>query len=352
MIMFAILLFFIIITYPFFKKKCALVSGEIIKTNNRSYIYIVSFALISLLGLRGVSVGIDTVTYNNIYNSTKYLSLSQTLDQNIEYGYSFFEYVVNVFFGDFQFLLIIVAFLFIGVVSYHIYKYSKNPMLSYALFIVYGFYSFAMSATRQTIAIALVMIAYEYMKKKKLLKFIICVFLASSFHISALIFLPVYWFNKFELNKKAIFILFLLGLLLLGFKDEFQTLLNSYARIEYSAIETGGNGMYIFMLISVLLGIIYRKPFAARNENNKYLLYMMVSALLIMPITQFHPAVMRLYFYFFIFLIIYIPNILSSINDRLIRNVGVGLYFITGVIWFFTSIIHIEKLESYMFFWQ
>ncbi len=352
MIMFIILLFSITIIYPFFTRKSVLADGEKIRYNNKYYIFIVSFVLIFILGLRGRNVGIDTKVYYDIYNSVKEFSLSNFFVQDIEYGYYLLQYLIKSIFGEFQILLLIVAIFYISVVSYHIYKYSSNPLFSYILFIIYGFFSFAMSATRQTIAIAFVMIAYEHIKQKKLFKFLIFVFIAMSFHISAVIFLPAYWFNKFKLNRKNILIFFMIGLVMIGFRGPIQIIMNNYSRIKYAPVETGGNIMYVFMLISVLIGVIYRKILIDRSINNTYLFYMMISALLIMPLTQFHPAVMRLYFYFFIFLVIYIPNMLSSIKDIIIRYVGIGAYLAIGIIWFFTSTISIEKLETYMFFWQ
>ena len=110
--------------------------------------------------------------------------------------------------------------------------------------------------------------------------------------------------------------------------------------------------MYFLMIVSTLIGVIYRKPFIAQNEDNKYFFYMMVASTMIMPITQFNPTAMRLYFYFFIFMIIYIPNLLRAINDRMIRLIGITGYALTAIIWFFTSTIYTAQLEKYMFFWQ
>lgn len=51
-------------------------------------------------------------------------------------------------------------------------------------------------------------------------------------------------------------------------------------------------------------------------------------------------------------MIIYIPNILSVIKDKTIRFIIGSSYVLVGVVWFFTSVIYTEQLESYLFFWQ
>lgn len=155
-----------------------------------------------------------------------------------------------------------------------------------------------MSTTRQTIAIALAMIAFKYIKEKKIFRFLFWVLLASSFHITALIFLPCYWLNKFKFNRKTIFLFIVIGLAAIEFKSQIQLLLRTYARIDYGSAETGGYKLYLVMLASVLLGIIYRKPFVSKNDNNKYLFYMMVVSAVIMPVIKLHPVMMRLYYYF------------------------------------------------------
>ena len=106
------------------------------------------------------------------------------------------------------------------------------------------------------------------------------------------------------------------------------------------------------MIFSLMLGLVYKRKFLIKDEINKYLFFMIVAATILIPITQFHPAVSRLYFYYSIMLILYIPNILAVINDRAIRFIGVLGYSITVLLVFFTNTISSSKLDSYIFFWQ
>lgn len=352
MIIYVLLLFMILLLFPLQWKKRTLLNGTIVTINNKEYIHIISFILIIFLGLRGLSVGIDTKNYYDMFNDIKQLNLLQTLNVNFEHGYQLLEFFIGRIFGRFQFLLVFVAILYIGTVSYYIYKYSSNPMISYILFIGFGFYSFAMSSTRQTLAISFTMIAYKYIKEKNISKYLLFILIASTFHISALIFLPCYWLNKINLNRKKLLLILFLALALFAFKDSLRILLNNFARIVYQPTQTGGNRMYFLMVFSTILGVIYIKPFIQKNENNKYLFYMMVGSTLIMPITQFNPTIMRLNYYFFIFMIIYIPNLLSVIKDKFIRIIGTLGYSLVGIIWFFTSSISVQQLETYKFFWK
>lgn len=304
-----------------------------------------------MLSLRNISVGIDTIGYYNSFNNIKLVSLSQALDVEIEHGYILIQYLIGRVFGEFQFLLVTVALLFITVVSYLVYKHSNNPMLSYTFFIIYGFYTFAMSGTRQTMAIALIMIAFHFVINKNLIKFLFFLLLATTFHITAIIFLPAYWFSKFKFNKKTILTFILLAVIIILQKNIIIDFLVSNARIEYTLQETGGEKLYFFIVFTVLLGIVYRKKLEEKSKNNKYFFYMMMASMLILPITQFHPVLFRLLNYYFIFMIIYIPNLLYAIDNKVLRVTGIFGYVITGFI-FFRQTITVSRLEDYLFFWQ
>jgi hypothetical protein len=343
----------LIVIYPLFSRKTILVQGRPIKVNNKLYSFIAAVMLIAVAGLRGLSVGIDTVQYANTYEGVKLLDFSELfVGVEVEHGYRLFQYIIEQLFGDFQFLLIFVAILYVGIVSQLIYKYSDSPLMSYILFIGFGFFTFGMSGIRQTIAMAMIVMAFNYMVKKKLGGFLFSILLASSFHVTALIFLPSYWFTKLKLNKKAIFLFIVVALALVGLQNEIREILMSYAKNEYDEIETGGYGMYFFIVFSVVLGIVYRQPFIKKHDYNQYFFYMLVATAMIMPVAQFNPAVMRLWLYYFLFMIIYIPNVLSAINNRIIRLIGISCYTLTAILWFFTEVIRVSELENYQFFWQ
>jgi len=350
---YAILLLSVINVYHLLRKITISIKGETTRINTKIYVTIVAFMLSFIAGFRSLSVGIDTFDYANTFNRIRLLDFAQIFEGvKVEHGYVLFQYLVGQIFGEFQALLIIVAVLYIGVVSYYIYKYSKIPVMSYILFIGFGFFTFGMSGIRQTIAISFVLIAFKYIKTRNLFGFLLCVTIASLFHVTALISIPSYWFNKLKFNNKTLLIFIGAALLAIGFKDEIRAILNSFARNELSKIETGGNRMLFLMVVSTLLGVAFRNPFLAQDEDNKYFFYMMAASTIIMPITQFNPVVMRLYYYYFIFVIIYIPNLMSVIEDRRIQFIGVSGYALTAIIWFLSTSIFTEHLQTYLFFWQ
>lgn len=345
-----LLLISIILLYPLIGKYKGLKNGEI--TNNKYYIYIISILLIIISGFRNITIGIDTSNYKYIFHFVNTYGFEKLLDQNTEIGYTLYQIIIGEVFGDFQALLIITSILYISVVSYLVFKYSKNPMLSYLLFIFFDFYTFSFSGIRQTLALTFILLALIQIKNRNIFLFITLVLIASTFHLTALIFLPTYWLGLFKLSKKNLIFFFLCAIVIYFTKDFMQLFMNSYARISYEVTETGGIRLYIILILTLIVGIIYRKSFTLSNPINIYLFYMMLSSVVIFPIIRINPVVLRLNYYFFIFMIIYVPNVLNVIKDRAIVFIGTCTYLIIGFFWFFTSIINSNQLIPYLFYWN
>jgi len=321
-------------------------------TKKKIFIIFAFLLLILVSGLRHISIGIDTMNYFNSFMFFEQKSLQEIItNSELEKGYLLLQYFIYNIFGNFQFLLIFVAIFQMVVVAKLILKHSVNPLLSTILFIVFGFYTFGFSAIRQTLAISFVVISLSFIERRKFYSFIVTILIAASFHISALIFIPSYFIAKMKIERKNLVLLVFSAVIVFLSRNYIIQLLNQYARIPYASTETGGYLMYLFLVISVILGVIFRKQLIEKNPNNSYFMQMMIMTTILMPITMFHPAVMRLFQYFFIFMIIYIPNLLHSIKDHLLRYIAIFSYILTGLILFFGTTIEVNLLQEYLFFW-
>ncbi|MBQ5316557.1 MAG: EpsG family protein [Oscillospiraceae bacterium] len=89
-------------------------------------------------------------------------------------------------------LNVIMAVLCILPVSYVIGRYSKMPWLSAWLYICLVFFYNTMNFTRQSLAAAIIFLAYPFMRDKKHIPVILLILLACTFHLSAAVMLPVY----------------------------------------------------------------------------------------------------------------------------------------------------------------
>ena len=78
--------------------------------------------------------------------------------------------------------------------------------------------------------------------------------------------------------------------------------------------------------------------------------------LIIFPAVQSGGAIMRIYYYFYIFMIIYIPNMIAKIDqkkDRGICGIVLFLYILVGLYMFYSTLSgNSLNIMPYQFFWQ
>ena len=343
----------VIITYPFcnkiIKNKKERIDGALV------YIIFWTIILILLCGLRRIDVGRDTMMYSIAYSKMQSrISWKDALDRYsyIEFGFYFLEFLVSRYF-NYQVFLIICAIISILPVMIVIHRYSENKMISLVLYISFPYYTFSMSGIRQACALGIIMLAYIAVREKKLPMFLIFTFMACLFHTSAVLFLPTYWLDKIPYKKRTIYLSIVFLLTTFIFRGFLWNIASQFARQSYSANDAGGRLMYLFMILTIILGFYYRKNFVGENEEHKVLLYMQVISAAIWPIASVNSAIARMYYYHHIFLILYVPTLIKSIKrrfERLIISFGylfVAIYFIS------TQVLPATfKFSPYFFFWQ
>ncbi|GFK23625.1 EpsG family protein [Tetragenococcus halophilus] len=110
------------------------------------------------------------------------------------------------FFGSYQWIFVFTHLIIILFIFFAIKKLSVDYFLSVLLFYVTGFYFLSLNGMRQFIAISVLIFSINYIYEKNFFKFFICSIIAVAFHKSAVVFLPIYFFNKVSFrNKKGIF---------------------------------------------------------------------------------------------------------------------------------------------------
>lgn len=185
------------------------------------------------------------------------------------------------------------------------------------------------SAIRQTIAINIFFISIFYLQKKAFLKYVACIFLASTFHISALILSPIYLFliPKWRISKKVGIILFVVyvslfifGSLLLPNINEF--IANYFPRYsEYTLIEGDqqyGSGIGILFSSFVLLLILRLEKY--QNNDSSILFKIAFLNYIIIALSMVSPMIGRVGMYFQPILIVAVyPLLVTSIKVKQIK---------------------------------
>lgn len=352
------IILFILIFTPYFLNK-RVINVESNNNNvflyqsphNKVYFIMVSFFMIVLLTLRHDIVGTDTTNYRWLYETFSNVPFEIALKHINDEGFVFAFQLLSSLGLSFRAVLFLQALFFISSVTILIKKYSKIPALSYWIFITFGYFIFA-TTMRQAIATAIILLSYDLIMKRKMFSFLIYVLLAATFHLTALVFLPAYWMDKFRYSRKTLVLIISIMAFIILFREQISSFILSFSKTEYLATSTGGFFLIIYLIVLLMLGVIYRKKFLI-NNNNKILFFMIAAALALIPIAKINPAVFRIINYYQIFTILYIPNLIASIPDRLMKFVITYGFLILGIYYFYYKLRSYGIwMHPYVFYWS
>jgi hypothetical protein len=334
--------------------------------NRKKYICLISIILILQSGLRNLAVGDDTYAY---YKGFKYrikTSWGDVYSLLIDYyqsglgkdpGYKVFEKCVQFVTEDYQVFLFIIAIMFFGALGNFIYKNTSRLNDAIIAFVIYSvlFYSFfSITGIRQTIATAATLYGYELIKKNKLVAFLLLILLASSIHISALIFLPFYFLTQIK-NIKYFFIGVLLFFpIFMVFRNYIGVFFNVFGGYEQYNQDVG-SGAYTLTIMFLLIAILalWRIKIILKNNNNaKHFYVALALVLLFLPLSWINSNALRIVMYFSIFLLLFIPEILYSFQtvSNKIRKDITRFTVLLLVLLYLKSNWNTDR--PYGFFWQ
>lgn len=212
------------------------------------------FVIIFLIySLRSPSVGRDIPGYMKTYIEAGKHSIFSLDYVYFENGYTLFINICSNIGLPFQWFLVITSVIILLPIYYFIKLYSDDKLLSCLIYICYIFFEFNLTGLRQAMATSIMLLGFILLfnnKKLRLLKFVLCVILASTFHKSALlalIFIPFFYFRNYKIG---IAFLIVIGLFLLLFRENIIKIIGSIADTELDS----DTGIYLGWNI-IFLGI-------------------------------------------------------------------------------------------------
>jgi hypothetical protein len=236
------LLFIILFVLSF-----TLIDGKIINQNSiirppNSYfnwnikLFIMLFLIFFISAIRDSSIGTD---YHNYINFYEYIynteSFPRFLKRN-EIGWDYLNYFFAInkipyqlFFG---FISFIIYYFFIK----GSYKYQYLLPLMFFFILSSGFFYWTLSGLRQSIAIMIFFYSIKFIIEKNFYQYILFIIIASFFHTSALIMIPIYFLIYLKFNQLIIFIIFSISLFFIG-KTTFLEIINQYVLIIGNKID-------------------------------------------------------------------------------------------------------------------
>ena len=333
-----------------------------LKTNKTSKIVfgiLCCIAMCFVLGFKNYHLGPDDlrIYYENMQDAINSVSWKSFYDSesNLEAGYQMFVWLLSRIFRHPQWLYIIVAIICSVSVICFSFRYSENPVLSITLFITVAGLTFEMSAIRQSIAMSICLCSVKFIKNGKFIPFVLVVLSAMLFHLSAIVFLPIYFLRKFKYNFvgiSVILIVFIAAFLLIEpLIDWMNALLNR--KNEYDSghvFESGGAIAVTIYVLIVLVSVIFNGRLK-KNGRDTFFFYMLLVgfACYILRYTTIQIAE-RISFYFAFAQIILLPNTLACFKEK-------EKFLITGAVYLLAFLLFMYRISSslyvpFLFFWD
>lgn len=198
------------------------------------FLVFLTFSVLALVsGLRN-TIG-DTYFYMHAYQATDF-----TWDyilENKDPAFGVLQMMLKNLTSDPQVLIFITALITNLLIIVTLYKYTRLFELSLYVYITSGMFTVSMNGIRQFLAASIIFWGTKFLLAGEPKKYFILVLIASTFHQSALILLPIYFIVRREAwTKVTIIILTATVLIVIGF--------NEFSQLIFSAIEDTQYGEY------------------------------------------------------------------------------------------------------------
>lgn len=304
--------------------------------------------------------GNDYEAYVRMYSSiNEYVQLQITSDlSDIEYGWI----LLNRLFRPLGFFSLVIVLSCVQLYTYYylIKKYVPREWYWLALF-VYLFTPMFMltqlSMLRQTLAMSIVVCAFEFSFKRKLLPAAALMGLAGFFHMSAWVLAPLiflsYWKFRFNWVGASILLACFVGLFIL--KEQVLSLISSVVDMSFQKYDdyledeltiTYGAG-FAFMMFMLLLMLFFEPR---QNKNISILFKLAIISFMLYPVGTVIPIISRLGLYISIYSIIAYPFVILSIR-KVVPRVLILVFYVFFTLYslqvFFTSDIWQDNYAVY-----
>lgn len=302
---------------------CRLGSG---RRMNRIFFICMALTMILFAGLRTSYNDTGGYTYyyrHLVFDETAFEQMSWSWGDNP--GFQVFNIILKrLGFSDQSFLMVYAA-MTLSIYVWFIFRYSVNPLLSVFLMFTLGAYTFSMAAIKQCIAMALCLVATHHALNKKWIACMLWVFIASTFHVYALMFVILPLLNFRPWSGRTFLMLALFAMAGFMLESLLGTVINVTSMLgeEYEQSSLAGDGVNPFRLAvisvpAVISMMMHRYIRREKNEEQNMILNLAMLNAEIMFVALFGTAnyFARLANYFIVFQTLTLPWLFTFFEKK------------------------------------
>ena len=289
-------------------------------TNPKKIIYLaITFGYMWFIATFREGIGNDYQNYIAIFEEIRAANgLSGLMELNYEPGFVLISKVMSLFVHSPVVMYGVYELLILLPIVWFIYRHCEDVWFSTWLFVTLTFFYTSMNFVRQSLACSVIVMGYDFLRKRKTLAFLLIVLLAMSMHKTVFIMIPVYFICHFPLNKKVgIFygattlFLFLFSSPILDFVTQF--VFSEYRDTVY--LKQGLDIIFLMLPAVVFGGCLSLYPvWKERSGYAPILLNLMMYNCIIWLFLTRHFILERFSMYVYIFVLVAIPDAIRALR--------------------------------------
>lgn len=287
---------------------CFLLADKAKKTNNKKYVFYIALLLGLVMGFRKNTVGFDTINYYNMFKGIRTIRAAR--NQNDPFFYICAILLMKII-DDPYFPIFVFSMASNFLVVYRLWDFKDISEYKYSILRYFTiFYFFSFNCMRQFLSVAIAFYGTRYLDEGNYKKYLIYVFVASLFHLSAIVGVMFFLveFKKWkELDKKQknfISAYFLMLPIYVGLMFYFSS--GRYERYFNSSTFVNFNSNIIKLLLFVVVMFFFlRNKEYSKNEKVRFIFIYYFIGIMINLLGTFYKFMERLGYYFYIYGTVY-----------------------------------------------
>lgn len=286
-----------------------------------------AFIILTYFSMNRFKIGYDYGPYATMYHKYAIMFIEQLYTHTHEKGYAVLNHMLGFFTMNYKLLFSVTSVFCVGGVCWYLYKKSSMVWISIFLFFVLGFYYMSYNFIRQFMAAVIMLGAFRYVQKKDFLRYLLFVFLAGSFHLSAFIMIPFYVLLQIPLKKRVLVLYVLFAIVFFMYSEPIFSVITDYVYKSYDPLTNkemtkGIPIQYVLPFILVFIGAYpLRKELYVQNPENKFYLNALFFILVFEFIALKHGLISRFILLFMIpAMCVLIPNVLIVYKQKFFED--------------------------------